>query len=188
MGSLCVRGSGVFGACGLVCDPDDAICPEGTECVLVEEGGEAVGWQCLPAEDSCCAAGKLVGCDDGNPCTADACDLSLGCTHPPAEGSCDGPDPCQTWACEDGACVGTPIEEDGTLDGVDDDCDGLTDEDAYKFLAVSAEFCGGAVYAGGGGMTLRASLGDPALAGHVAQGADGTTLILGYTVLHGFDW
>ncbi|MFH1530178.1 MAG: hypothetical protein ABIK09_05510 [Pseudomonadota bacterium] len=188
VGSLCVMGGGVFGACGVVCDPDDAACPAGTGCLLVEEDGEAVGWQCLPEAGGCCAAGKLVGCDDGNPCTAESCDLSLGCAHEPAEGPCEGPDPCQSWTCAGGECVGTPIEEDGTLNGVDDDCDGLTDEDAYKYLQVSAQFCGGAVYTGGGGMTLRASLGDPSLEGHVAQGADGTTLILGFTALHGLDW
>ncbi len=188
VGSLCARGSGVFGACGLVCNPDDADCPPGTACVLVEEDGVGAGWQCLPAGGSCCAAGELIGCDDGNVCTADGCDLSLGCTHEDVEGPCDGDDPCQSWTCEGGQCVGTPIEEDGTLDGVDDDCDGLTDEDAYKYLQVSAQFCAGAVYTGGGGMTLRAALGDPSLAGHVAQAPDGTTLILGYTALHGLGW
>jgi len=188
VGSLCVHGSGVLGACGVVCNPDDADCAEDTECVLVEEGGQAIGWQCLPAAGSCCAAGDLVVCDDGNPCTADGCDLSLGCTHDDIEGPCEGPDPCQTWSCEDGACVGTPIEEDGTLDGIDDDCDGLTDEDAYKYLHVSAAFCGGGVYTGGGGMTLRGALGDPALAGRTASAPDGTTLTLGITALLGFSW
>ncbi len=187
-GSLCAKGSGVFGACGVVCNPDTPDCPAGTECALVEDDGEALGWQCLPAAGSCCAAGDLVGCDDENVCTADGCDLSLGCTHEEVEGPCDGADPCQAWACEGGECVGTPIEEDGTLDGVDDDCDGLTDEDAYKYLQISAQFCAGTVYTGGGGMTLHAALGDPTLGGNVATAPDGTTLILGYTALRGLDW
>ncbi|MBM4373146.1 MAG: hypothetical protein FJ098_15940, partial [Deltaproteobacteria bacterium] len=130
-----------------------------------------------------CVAGDLVSCDDQNPCTAEGCDPSLGCLHEPVEGPCTGADPCQTWSCQEGACVGTPIEEDSTLDGVDDDCDGLTDEDAYKYLQVSGLFCGGAVYTGGGGMTLHAAVGDPPLQGLRATGADGTTLTLGITAL-----
>jgi len=60
-----------------------------------------------------------LDCDDGNPCTADACDPVLGCVNTAQTGSCSDNDPCTTgdhcvgavceplWTdCEDGiACT-----------------------------------------------------------------------------------
>jgi hypothetical protein len=45
-----------------------------------------------------CSAGECVqgpkSCDDGNPCTEDACQAAVGCTHLPVEGPCDDKNVC----------------------------------------------------------------------------------------------
>lgn len=132
-GSLCVMDDGPYGYCGKVCDPLSAKCPQGFQCLLYGPDVEdPQGFQCLPEPGSCCVAGQWADCDDANPCTLDLCSPSLGCLNEPLEGKCEGPDPCLSYACEDGACSGTALKDDVTLDGIDDDCDGSTDEDAYK--------------------------------------------------------
>ncbi len=53
-----------------------------------------------------CQPGPPIACDDGNACTADACDVVLGCTHTPL--SCDDANPCTDDACDPVAqCVHT---------------------------------------------------------------------------------
>src|SRR5207244_3656749 len=44
--------------------------------------------------DGTCAGHGRLGCDDGNPCTDDACDSRTGCTHTPIAGPCDDGDFC----------------------------------------------------------------------------------------------
>ena len=72
-------------------------------------------------------------CDDGNACTTNTCTTS-GCTYPakPNFSSCDlDQDICSDDYCMSGTCRpgGAPV---GVLEacsnGVDEDCDGLTDE------------------------------------------------------------
>ena len=52
-----------------------------------------------------------AGCDDGNPCTEDRCDVSLGCLHAPLTGpACDDGDPCTVGDhCIAGLCGGPRI-------------------------------------------------------------------------------
>jgi hypothetical protein len=54
-----------------------------------------------------------VACDDGNPCTADACDPATGCTFSAAGAdgtSCDDGDACtDNDVCGGGACSGTRV-------------------------------------------------------------------------------
>ncbi len=46
------------------------------------------------------------GCDDGNSCTIDYCDLVAGCTHPPGSDPCDDGNPCTTnEVCNSGKCL-----------------------------------------------------------------------------------
>ncbi|MEE2778951.1 MAG: hypothetical protein VYE15_00405, partial [Myxococcota bacterium] len=64
---------------------------------------------CMP--DALCVAGVCEGdaidCDDGNPCTDDHCDESLGCVHTYADHPCDDDDPCTLGdTCLDGVCQG----------------------------------------------------------------------------------
>lgn len=131
LGALCIKGSGALGYCGKYCHPEESPeCPEGFECGLaVSPGGQPLGHQCMPPADQCCVAGNLKDCDDGNPCTSDYCDGSLGCMHENIDGSCEGPEPCADYKCINGACIGFPVTEDLIIDGIDEDCDGSTDED-----------------------------------------------------------
>ena len=61
-----------------------------------------------------CVDGECVGalapvCDDGNPCTDDACDAALGCIAVDNSSSCDDGDPCTGGdACADGVCQPGP--------------------------------------------------------------------------------
>jgi len=65
-------------------------------------------------EDGACVPGLPLDCDDGDPCTEDACDPFTGeCAALPAAGQagccggpadCDDGDPCTGDACQDGAC------------------------------------------------------------------------------------
>ncbi len=71
---------------GTVCDPED-------KCV----------------RDSVCLAGACVGgavsCDDGNPCTTDSCNPSLGCSHLNNSDSCNDGNPCTNGdKCINGTC------------------------------------------------------------------------------------
>ena len=97
---------------------------------------------CDPNTGSCGAV--AITCDDGDPCTEDGCDSSLGCTHKGIPGCGQ---PCcatgQSADCEntgsgtrchlgtsDGhQCIGSvariPVE---SCNGVDDDCNGLVDD------------------------------------------------------------
>src|SRR5262249_48804665 len=85
------------------------------------------------ARAGCCLT--AADCDDHNPCTADACTGASTCAHAPLDG---GQTTCGVGACQRivVACVagtaqscqpGLPSAE--TCNGVDDDCDGATDED-----------------------------------------------------------
>src|SRR5206468_12057869 len=88
----------------------------------------ACGPRCLTA----CVAGRCADvpatCDDDNPCTADACDASLGCTHTPQDGvgvaGCDDGQQCNgAEQCVGGVCERTPTFgcDDGLL-CTDDSC------------------------------------------------------------------
>src|SRR5262245_57473814 len=66
--------------------------------VLILLGAAPAVAQCTPA-----------GCDDGNPCTDDICDPTLGCRHFNNSGSCTDGNSCTTNdVCNQGACVGGP--------------------------------------------------------------------------------
>jgi len=76
-------------------DPRPGPCDDGIDCTL---------------DDICvaglCQPGEWAVCDDGNPCTDDACDSAQGCTHTPAIGGCDDGDPCTTGdTCLNGWCA-----------------------------------------------------------------------------------
>jgi hypothetical protein len=74
-----------------------------------------------------CTCSQDADCDDSNPCTDDACNMSAGtCTNTPnAPNPCDDGSECtENDACQgDGSCTGTPVDcDDGdqcTLDGCD---------------------------------------------------------------------
>src|SRR5262249_25599128 len=73
-------------------------------------------------------AGMCGNCDDGNPCTADACDTSTGaCTHTPAAGSCDDGNARTTGDhCVNGACNASTVSCDDNNPCTDDSCNTAT--------------------------------------------------------------
>jgi len=65
-------------------------------------------------------------CDDGNGCTKDVCLGAGGCSYEPLlSGECMDGDSCTMGDhCEQGSCVGTPIDCDDKNPCTDDECDG----------------------------------------------------------------
>ncbi len=75
-------------------------------------------------------------CEDGNPCTEDSCEDGV-CVFNPVDGlACDDGDPCTpTDTCTGGSCVGAALDRESNIcDGLDEDCDGATDEDCTYVL------------------------------------------------------
>jgi hypothetical protein len=78
-------------------------------------------------EKDTCAAGKCIPgpapvCDDGNVCTADSCDPTLGCQFKANNLPCDDKNACTTKdTCKDTKCVGGPAP-------ICDDKNGCTDD------------------------------------------------------------
>ena len=64
-------------------------------------------------------------CDDGNPCTTDACSGADGCTHVALDGGeCIDGDPCTVGDhCEAGVCLGSPVTCDDDNPCTDDLCE-----------------------------------------------------------------
>jgi hypothetical protein len=57
--------------------------------------------------DGACKAGAAATCEDGNPCTDDACDGKLGCVFTPNVLDCDDKSSCTTGdGCVEGNCIG----------------------------------------------------------------------------------
>jgi hypothetical protein len=103
-----------------------------------------------------CVPGNAVSCDDDNPCTVDGCDMAKGCTHAvdtSLKATCYSGDPktagkgeCKPGvkACKSdgtyGSCVGSVVPGAKELcNGVDDTCDGTTDE-GCKAGAFTSDF------------------------------------------------
>ena len=133
-------------ASGCTFTPDDAAaCDDGSDCTT---GDACVAGACL---------GAPLPCDDENPCTFDGCDPLSGCTHDAAAANglvCDDGDACSTGdRCAGGQCAATGTDScsDGSActidtcdpklgcthedvsgpelcDGVDNDCNGVTDD------------------------------------------------------------
>ncbi len=137
-------------------------CVDGT-CQVIADGG-ADGEACQPVDlcmaEGVCAAGACESdgprdCDDGNPCTNDSCESTIGCLLEPAvdgvscdDGDactvgdtcvggtcvtepmdCDDDDPCTIGdGCVDGACIAGTVEpcDDGNGCTIDDACDSAT--------------------------------------------------------------
>ena len=138
-----------FGACvWATCDMATGDC--------VRDDNKLDGQDCddndLCTDSGTCQDGQCVGSDpvdpdDGFACTVDTCDPATGIVNTPDDTLCDDGDPCTgIETCDPiadtadpvtGCVTSPPSDEDTTCDGVDDDCDGDTDEDY-----VSDDTCG----------------------------------------------
>jgi len=137
---------------GQSCDDGDP-CTEGETCQTGACGNGRVrdcsdGLECTL--DSCDAQAGCVHqprsdfCDDAIACTVDRCDLQRGCVHDPDDRACDDGIPCNGVEVCDPAqgCVVTPVPEvDASCNGVDDDCNGETDEDYVPVTACGVGAC-----------------------------------------------
>ena len=113
------------------CDPSTGVThvpePVGTSC---SDGNACNGAETCDGAGSC-RMGMVPMVDDGNPCTADACDPMLGVSHvalPPGIGCSDG-DVCNGAEVCDGAgmCLsGAPLESDDGNPCTADSCDPVT--------------------------------------------------------------
>jgi alpha-tubulin suppressor-like RCC1 family protein len=90
--------------------PDGTACDDGDACTEGDRCGEGT-----------CVSGASVDCDDGYPCSVDACDPEIGCTHAPTDatavcrpsaGGCDPAEACDgaSFECPPDAysLAGTP--------------------------------------------------------------------------------
>ncbi len=97
---------------GKTCNADSSICTVGDSC----QGGV-------------CTPGPALPCDDGSPCTSDACENGVGCTHQNNSAPCDadangctGPDVCKAGVCT----AGPPLNCADDLTCTADSCDKAT--------------------------------------------------------------
>jgi cysteine-rich repeat protein len=103
------------GQCSMVAANNGKPCDDDDPCTL--------GDSC---QDGTCLAGPAVNCNDGNPCTDDACSPGQGCTHLPGSGPCNDGDVCTLGdLCQAGACVGGngTLSCDDNNPCTDDGCD-----------------------------------------------------------------
>ncbi len=113
---------------GCVHDDATASCPAPTEvcrvavCDSTSGCGFALAADGTACEDGCivgtCSAGACAGgrkgCDDGNPCTTDACDDVKGCVHEDGTDFCPVPNPCYAPTCDPATGCGAVLLADGT--------------------------------------------------------------------------
>jgi len=125
----------IYGANSNPCD-DTQNCTTGDTCagglclgtpVACSDNDACNGAEFCDPSNGLCQPGTPPNCDDGNPCTDDACDVTIGCTQLFNTDPCDDGSLCsENDVCTAGACVGTPTPAaaacaagNGTL------CDGI---------------------------------------------------------------
>ena len=119
-GNPCTIGSCVGSGCQQVLATTGLPCNDGNACTLSDECTGAV-----------CIGGDLLGCDDKNDCTQDACDPKKGCVHLALDGTpcVDDANACTQDVCQAGQCAhpgvasGAPCETDNNP-CTSDTCDG----------------------------------------------------------------
>jgi hypothetical protein len=122
---LCDNGQVCFAALGCIVAPP-ATCARDQDCERTRCGGR---WTCQP--ELGCAFRARTDCDDRDACTTDRCDDAQGCLHTPRDGDNDthGDRRCGGDDCDDT----NPRVHPGATEvcnGLDDDCNGVIDDDA----------------------------------------------------------
>jgi len=131
LGDGCQDGQCVPGA-QMTCGDDNACtddwCQPGVGCVHVDNTAPCSDGNACTAQDHCgdgaCLPGPQIVCDDGNPCTTDACDLLVGCVFSAASGDCDDGNECTIGDfCLGGKCTyAAPLLCDDENPCTDDAC------------------------------------------------------------------
>ena len=105
---------GESGECGFAPGNDGVPCDDDDPCTVADA-----------CQQGTCVPGIAANCNDGNPCTDDACAPGDGCTHAPNTAPCEDGDLCTVGdGCMGGACVGGGdlACDDGNV-CTDDSCD-----------------------------------------------------------------
>lgn len=131
----CSAFAAAVGASTACYEPGFPGCTTSRKCGLTEAGA-AVLAECAPpaavtevcngADDDCDGdTDNAVSCDDGNPCTQDACKGAAGCANLPDTGTaCDDNDACtKEDACAVGLCAGVTVTCDDANPCTDDACE-----------------------------------------------------------------
>jgi uncharacterized membrane protein YgcG len=119
--------------------------PDGAACQVGEGSGSCLGGQCIVV---CDPAHPGVVCDDGNPCTVDACDVTLAnCLHEqldgvPAPGTEQIVGDCQSTLCVAGTKVTAADDSDVPDDGNPCTLHSCTDGVPGQSLAPLGTSCG----------------------------------------------
>lgn len=188
-----------FVAAGTVCRPARDVCDVPEACSGIgpscpRDRVQPEGASCGDADrcngDERCAAGVCVSgpaldCDDGDACTADACDALAGCTHTRVDGccntiaDCDDGDPCTADACSGaaGSCAHTPVAGcPGSDGGVDPlaDAGHFVDGGVLVDAGLEAGDAAPGPTSDGGRLDADVGAGGPAGGGACTCGAAGT--------------
>ncbi|MCA9516337.1 MAG: hypothetical protein KC635_15455, partial [Myxococcales bacterium] len=90
------------------------------------DGDALEGWFMLATLEVGDCTHAPASCDDGTPCTDDACEPGIGCVNTPNTAPCDDGSTCTTGdTCADGACVGAAVAVDDGNPCTDDACDAV---------------------------------------------------------------
>ncbi len=147
---------------------DDACEPE-TGCTHLDNEEECFDNNVCTTGDQCaqgvCTPADTLDCDDGNPCTDDACDPKIGCVHTANAIGCNDGNACTTGdTCKAGSCLGgAPPDCDDSNPCTTDSCD---TEAGCSYALNSApcddgkvctinDKCDGGVCVGGAGLTCN---------------------------------
>jgi hypothetical protein len=149
--------------------PPPVIVPE---CVKNEDC-DGFDNRCKPVacEDGVCQALPALKCEDGDPCTLDLCDPDQGCSNPRATFDLDGdgyfgplpgkrasdPDSCGN-DCDDTQPAAHPGGTE-VCDGVDNDCNGIVDDNARLVATGDGVLVSDASLAAPGGLAERSGMG-----------------------------
>jgi hypothetical protein len=111
------------------CTVDTCLGPDGCQQKNLE-AGECIDGDACTIGDHCeegVCMGTPIDCDDGDPCTDDACDGLGGCQYEDNAADCDDGNECTVAdECDQGQCTGFAMQCDCL---VDEDCDPFEDDD-----------------------------------------------------------